>query len=157
PLPYRDPDRLVRLYERDLIGTNPFNTVSAPNVYDWQEQSPSFASMGYYGEWQSSFEPADGGLPENLTGTICDAGFFPVLGVQAALGRTFREDDDRREATSVVVISHALWQRRFAGNTSVLGSEIRLDGDIHKIIGVMPPRFAYPTATTQIWLPVGRI
>ncbi len=156
PLPYADPDRLVQLYERDVIGTNPTNIVSAPNFYDWKARSRSFESMGYYGEWQASFSPSDGGLPENLTGTICDSGFFPTLGVQPALGRTFNAEDDRTDAARVAVINYALWQRRFSGSPAVLGSSIRLDGELHTVIGVMPKGFDYPTSSVQVWLPVGR-
>src|SRR5262245_6836499 len=156
PLPYSDPDRLVMLYERDVIGTNPTNVVSAPNFYDWKARSKSFEAMAYYGEWGTSFSPSDGGLPENLTGTICDSGFFPTLGVQPALGRTFNAEDDKTDAARVAVISYALWQRRFAGNPGVLGSNIRLDGELHTVIGVMPRGFDYPTSSVQVWLPVAR-
>src|SRR5215467_8137870 len=65
PLPYRDPERLVRIYERDVVGTSPFNNISAPNFIDWQKASSSFESMGYWGDWASSLTPSDGGLPES--------------------------------------------------------------------------------------------
>src|SRR5262245_38344931 len=156
PLPYADPDRLAMLYERDVIGTSPTNVVSAPNFYDWKARSKSFESMAYYGEWGTSFSPSDGGLPESLTGTICDSGFFPTLGVRPALGRTFNADDDGPGADRVVVINYALWQRRFGGSPAVLGSSIRLDGELHTVIGVMPNGFDYPTSSVQVWLPVGR-
>jgi predicted permease len=157
PLPYRDPGRLVRLYERDVVNPTLFNVVSAANFYDWRAAATSFESMAYYGEWQASLAPSDGSLPESLYGAICDAGFFPTLGVPPALGRTFREDEDRPNADRVVVISNALWRRRFAGEPSAIGSSIRLDGEMHTVIGVMPAAFAYPDASTQIWLPVGRM
>jgi predicted permease len=153
PLPYRDPDRLVRLYERDVIGTSSFNVVSAPNFYDWQKEANSFEQMGYYGDWSSSFSSSDSGLPENLDAAIGDAGFFPVFGVQPILGRTFRPEDDRRDAR-VAVISEGLWRRRFGGDPSAIGSSIRLDGEMHTIIGVIPAAFGFPTSTTQVWLPV---
>ena len=156
PLPYPAPDRLVQLFERDVIGTSSTNVVSAPNFYDWKARSKSFESMGYYGEWQASFSPTDGGLPENLTGTICDSGFFPTLGVQPALGRAFTEDDDRPDAGRVVVLNYALWQRRFSGSPAVVGGGIRLDGELYTVIGVMPKGFDYPTSSVQVWLPVGR-
>src|SRR5215475_15074161 len=89
PLPYPDPDRLTRLYERDVVGTQPFNAVSGPNFYDWKGDANSFESMGYYGDWGTSFSPSDGGLPEFLSGTICDPGLFTTLGAKPALGRTF--------------------------------------------------------------------
>jgi len=153
PLPYREPDRLVRLYERNVIGTTAFNVVSAPNFYDWQKEANSFEQMGFYGDWSSSFSPSDGGLPENLDAAICDAGFFPTFGVQPILGRTFQSEDDRRDAR-VAIISEGLWRRRFGGDPSVFGSSIRLDGERHTIIGVIPAAFGFPTSTTQVWLPV---
>jgi predicted permease len=157
PLPYRDPDRLVRVYERDVVGTSPFNSVSAPNFYDWRKDANSFESMGYYGDWGVSLSPTDGGLPETLSGNICDAGFWATLGVQPALGRAFRDEDDRQDATRVVVISDTLWRRRLGGSASALGSTLRMDGETYTVIGVMPASFDYPSADTQFWLPASRM
>src|SRR5579872_2459113 len=154
PLPFRDPDRLVRLFERDVIGPSAFNVVSAPNFDDWKEQSSSFESMGYWGDWGSSSSPSDGGLPEILDGAIVDAEFFPTFGVQPVLGRVFRQEEDRQDAPRTVVISYGFWQRRFGGSRAVLGSSIRLDGEMHQVIGVMPASFDFPIATGSIWLPV---
>src|SRR5262249_22127285 len=137
PLPYHDPDRLVRLFETQVISSSAFNVVSGPNFYDWRSQSASFESMGYYGDWGASFSPSDGGLPEILTGTICDSGFFTTLGVQPAIGRAFREDDEQPGADRVVVISHSLWLRRLGAEPSAVGSNIRLDGEMYTVIGVM--------------------
>ena len=157
PLPYHDPDGLVRLYERDVVGSNPFNMISAQNFYDWQKEAASFSSMGYYGEENVDYSPSDGGLPEKLNGTICDSGFFPTLGVQPVLGRFFREDDDRPDADRVAVIGSSLWRRRWGGSPAALGSQVRLNGEMHTIIGVMPAAFDYPSATVQVWLPAGRM
>src|SRR5579885_1308674 len=68
PLPYRDPDRLVRLYERDVVSSTAFNVLSGPNFYDWRSASHSFESMGFWGDSEVSFSPSDGGLPEHLPG-----------------------------------------------------------------------------------------
>lgn len=156
PLPYQDPDRLVSLYERDVVGSNPFNVVSARNFYDWRNASASFSSMGFYAEQDADFLPSDGGLPEKLSGSICDAGFLPTLGVQAALGRTFRDEDDRPDADRVAVISSAFWRRRFSGGAAALGSRLRLDGEMYTVIGVMPADFDFPSTAVQVWLPAGR-
>jgi predicted permease len=156
PLPYQDPDRLVSLYERDVVGSNPFNVVSARNFYDWRNASASFNSMGFYAEQDADFLPSDGGLAEKLSGSICDAGFFPTLGVQPALGRFFRDEDDRPDADRVVVISNAFWRRRFSGGAAVLGSRVRLDGEMYTVIGVMPADFDFPSTAMQVWLPAGR-
>src|SRR5579863_8807871 len=72
PLPYRDPGKLVYLYERNVVGPNAFNIVSAANFLDWQKEAQSFEQMSFYGQWGSSFSPNDGGLPEILDGAIID-------------------------------------------------------------------------------------
>jgi predicted permease len=158
PLPYHDPDRLVRLYERDVVSSgNPTNVVSAPNFYDWRDTPASFSSMGLYAEQNANYSPSDGRLPEKLAASICDAGFFPTLGVQAALGRTFREEDDRLDADRVVVISSALWRRRFSGSPKALGSTVRFDGEVYTVVGVMPSAFDFPSTAVQVWFPVSRV
>jgi putative ABC transport system permease protein len=156
PLPYPDPDRLVRLYERDVVGTYPFNVVSGPNFYDWKKEANSFEAMGFYGDWSASLSPSDGGLPEDLDAAICEPGFFRTLGVQPILGRAFSDEDDQQDAPRVVVISHALWVRRFGADPAILGSTIRL-GVPYTVIGVMPETFDFPTASVSVWFPVARM
>jgi predicted permease len=157
PLPYADPDRLVRLYERDVVGTTAYNVVSGANFYDWRNAARSFDSMGFYTQWGASLSPADGGLPENVTGVTCDTGFFRTLGVAAAIGHTFGDEDDRQDAPRVVVISDPFWRRRFSANPAALGASLRMDGELYTVIGIMPPSFDYPSAETQYWLPVNRM
>lgn len=154
PLPYQSPDRLVRLYERNVVAENPFNMVSAQNVFDWQRDSKSFQRVSIYGDTGVSFSPSDGGLPENLTGAICDYNFFPALGVQPALGRLFRADEDQKDAEKIVIISDTLWRRRFGANRNVVGTRTRMDGESYNIVGVMPAGFDYPSSEAQIWLPL---
>ena len=154
PLPYPHPERLVHVYERNVVGENPFNSVSAPNFYDWQRDSKSFEQMGLLGDWTASFLPDDGGLPENLEGTICTFDFFTTLGVKPSMGRTFTDTEDRHGAPRVVVISDSLWKQRFGAGRDVIGSQMRLDGEPHTIVGVMPPGFNYPRAAVQVWLPL---
>ncbi|HWC96857.1 MAG TPA: ABC transporter permease [Candidatus Sulfopaludibacter sp.] len=156
PLPYQNPDRLVSLYEREVVGPSQFNVVSPANFFDWQRQASSFQSMGLYADQDADYSPRDGGLNEKLTGVICDPGFFRTLGASAALGRVFRADDDRPDAARVVVISHAFW-RRFQDGASVLGSAIRVEGEARTVIGVMPGSFDFPSAGTEIWLPAGQM
>src|SRR5579863_6619794 len=156
PLPYQSPDELVRLYERNVIGENAFNVVSGPNFYDWKRDAKSFAQMSAYGDSSVSFSPTDGGLPENLIGTICDYSLFTTLGVQPALGRVFRADEDEPEAERVVIISDSLWRRRFGANRNIVGTRTRIDGESYNIVGVMPAGFDFPTSEVQIWQPVWR-
>jgi predicted permease len=156
PLPYRDPARLVNLYERNVVGETSFNVVSAPNFYDWQSQSHSFEQMAFYTQSTSSFTPGDGGLPENLSGALCSYNLFSTLGVEPQLGRAFLPSEDAPGAARVAIISDSLWRRRFGASRDVIGMKTRLDEESHTIVGVMPPGFDYPTTDTQIWLPVWR-
>ncbi len=156
PLPYQSPQELVRLYERNVVGENPFNDMSWPNFDDWQRDSKSFAQMAPYadGDTSVSFSPSDGGLPENLAGSICAHNLFSTLGVQPAMGRAFRADEDQPDAESVVIISDSLWRRRFGGNRNIIGARTRIDDESYTIIGVMAPGFDFPSSETQIWLPL---
>ncbi|HET9399802.1 MAG TPA: ABC transporter permease [Candidatus Acidoferrales bacterium] len=154
PLPYPHPERLVDLYERDVIGTNPFNIVSGANFLDWQHDARSFEQIAVYGEWSSALSPNDGGVPEVVDGAICSHELFSALKVQPAMGRTFTAEEDQHGAGRVAVISDSLWKRRFGARSDVLGTTVRLDGEPHTVIGVMPPGFGFPGRSVHIWLPV---
>jgi predicted permease len=156
PLPYREPDRLVRLYEHSPIGDGLYNVVSPANFLDWQREAKSFAGSALYSGETFNLSGRDGALPERLQGQICSYNLFSVLGAQPSLGRTFLLEDDRAEAERIAIISQSLWRRRFAGQPAVLGSFIRLDGESYKVVGVMPSGFDYPNAETQLWTPVWR-
>jgi predicted permease len=154
PLPYQAPDRLVRLYERNIVGEGTFNVVSAPNFDDWQRDAKSFAQMAPYLDRSVSFSPSDGGLPENLTGAACAYNLFSTLGVQPAMGRVFHADEDQLNGERVVIISDSLWRRRFGGSRNVVGTRTRIDGESYNIVGVMPAGFDFPSAEAQVWLPL---
>lgn len=154
PLPYPHPERLVNLYEVGVISGSRFNIVSAPNFYDWQRETHSFEQMAFFGEWESSFSADDGGLPEKIVGTISSDNLFSTLGTRPAMGRSFTADENKHGAPRVAIISDSLWKRRFEGRSDIIGRNIRLDGDLHTIVGVMPPGFDYPRAGVQVWLPV---
>ncbi len=154
PLPYPHPERLVNLYERNVVSENPFNVVSAPNFYDWQRESQSFEQTAFYGDWGTSFWPEDGGLPENIAGAICSYNIFATLGVAPAMGRAFIADDDKPGAPRVAIISHSLWMQRFGARKDVIGTATRLGAERRTIVGVMPAGFDYPRAEVEVWLPV---
>src|SRR5580698_7107006 len=105
PLPYQQPDRLVNLFERDVIGDSPTNVVSGRNFLDWQHDAHSFEQMAMYGSDGASFSATDGGLPENVDAIICSANLFATLGVRPAMGRDFTADEDKFGAPRVVIIS----------------------------------------------------
>ncbi len=152
PLPYPEPDRLVDLREFQIsVGAR--NLVSMPNFREWQRRSRSFASMGAGG--QRSYVLTGAGLPENCRGSAAFSSLFTTLGVKPALGRLFLPEEEYLGRNRVALISHDLWRSRFGADTNVLGRSIRLDGNLHTIVGVLPPRFRfwYPKGF-DIWTPL---
>jgi predicted permease len=151
PLPFADPDRLVMLYERAVDGNYPWNVI-APGVYaEWQRHAQSFQQMAIFGSSSYNLSGDSGQLPERIESTRVSAEFFPTLGVAPSYGRVFVPDDDRPQAAAAVVLSWGLWKRRFGGDTSIVGSNILLDGRPYTVIAIMPSWFAYPDAQTQVW------
>ncbi len=156
PLPFKDPDRLVMLYEQSADGKFPYNVV-APGIFaEWQKQNRSFAQMAMF--WAGDeFNLSGSGdhLPEKVRATVCSWNFFSTLGVQPAYGRVFAESDDSLKANATVILSWGLWRRRFGGDAALIGRSILLDGQPHTVIGIMPSWFSYNTQT-QLWAPVYR-
>ena len=152
PLPFDRPEQLVRLYESEEKFPN---NVATPGVYaEWKRQSESFSRLAVYNAWPQ-YNLSDGGsLPEQVRATVCSWDLFAMLGVQPLIGRSFTQDDDQPSANGTVILSWALWQRRFGGDSSVIGRKINLDAKPHTIIGVMPRWFAFPDQKVPLFLPV---
>ncbi len=154
PLPYRDQDRLMAVYEH--IDDSPMNVI-APGIYtEWIRANRSFSSLALYNWVGQNLSSQDGGMPEQLNAIACTANLLPMLGVEPALGRNFTADEDRPGANRVVLLSWALWKRRFGGNPSIVNQTILLDKNPYTVIGVMPKWFAFPDASEQVWTPVNR-
>jgi predicted permease len=153
-LPFPRPDRLVSLWERDVLGEGTFNPVSGGVFGDWQKQATSFEQMALVGEDTANLSGDGGSLPESIGTRQCSFNLFSILGVQPALGRFFIEDDDRSGAPATVVLTNGLWKRRYAGDPGIIGKTILLDAQKYTVIGVIPAWFDYPDARTQLWLPV---
>ncbi len=149
PLPYPDPDRLVRVYTTDSARDQDRLPSSGPNFLDWRDQSRSFERMAGYDE--RTFNLVGGEYPRRVWGASVTPDFFSVLGVEPALGRTFSPNVDGPDASPAVVLSHDMWQSDFEGNPSVLGRELRLSGAIYTVVGVMPPGFDFPDGT-PLWV-----
>ena len=154
PLPYADADRLVDVSERNpealcagcAVGT------SYPAYLDLRERVTAFEAVGAYRE--DAFALAgDGVEPERVSGTAVSASLLPLLGVAPAAGRAFEEGEDRPGAARVVILGHGLWQRRFGGDRSVVGRTLRVNGEPHTVVGVMPPRFKFPEFA-ELWVPL---
>jgi hypothetical protein len=137
PLPYRQPDRLVIVWE-----TNPRFPrvwVSYPNFLDWQRTARSFQQMAAFRE--QGLDLTGPGTPEHLNAKAISSGFFSTLGAELDLGREFSSEEDRHGGTPVVIISNRLWRNRFEGSPEALGKSVTLDGVDYTIVGVTPPGF----------------
>jgi putative ABC transport system permease protein len=154
PLPFTDPDRLVRLYEQSSDGTFPYNQSAAGIVAVWKRQSTSFSNMAMSSYAGYNLSASGGQLPE----TVHAAGFthdmLPTLGVEPALGRNFTAAEDSLQSNATVILSWGLWKRRFGGNPSILNQTVLLDSKPYTVIGVMPAWFAYPDQRMQLWTPI---
>ncbi len=100
------------------------------------------------------FNLTGGDLPVRLTGTSVSTNWFNVLGVQTAMGRTFQEGEDQPGKSDLVILSHALWERRFGSDTNVIGRSILLEGVSRQVVGVMPADFRFPSPKTELWVPL---
>lgn len=140
PLPYRDAERIAMLWEVTPEGRRQ-NTTSRANFRAWREQSSSFTQMAAFTDQR--FNLTGDGEPEELSVQMATPEIFKVLGVDPMLGRAFTPDDDGPGKPPVAVLSYALWQRRFGGQSNIIGQPITLNGEKYTIIGVMPASFQF--------------
>jgi putative ABC transport system permease protein len=152
--PFFEPERLVVLYEARVEDPNGRVPLSPGNYADWRTRAQGFSSMGAYvnSSVNLTAAPGYGGDAERLAAVLVDAGFFRTLGAAPLLGRALGESDMTPGQDRSVVISHALWRKRFGGDTAVLGRPIELSGGKYFVTGVMPPGFAFPSV--DLWLPL---
>jgi putative ABC transport system permease protein len=153
PLPFKDPDRLMMLYENSSEQF-PYNAIAGGVFAEWQKQNRSYSNLSLIGDAELNLSGAGGQLPEKMRGGNCTWNFLDTLGVQPALGRNFTSADDQLSANGTVLITWGLWKRRFGGNPAILNQSIRLNGRPYTVIGILPAWFAYPDASTQLWTPV---
>ena len=153
PLPYEDPDSLVKVWMHFAgIGLpKNQNWVSAPEFVDLRDQNRCFSGIAAIGG--DNFNLKIGGMPEQVDGVRVSADFFRLLGVQAQLGRTFLPEEDQPGHENVVVLGHGLWQRRFGSDPSLPGQSITINGRPHIVVGIAPPGFQLPS-DAEIWAPL---
>ena len=149
PLPFPQPDRLVRLWQNQTAKGYSRMELSPANYRDWKRMSRSFEEMGAFGG--SAYNLGGEGEPERLEGQWTSVEVFRILGVRPEIGRVFGSEDAAPGAPSVAVLSHALWMTRFAGEPSVLGRRLLLDGAPYVVVGVMPATFHFPTRDSELW------
>lgn len=142
PLPYPAPDRLVR-----VTGYYPKGALQV-----LQQDSRSMDVAGY--NPGNEFNLTGQGEAVRLMGTMVSANFFPMLGAQAGIGRTFQPGEDVPGADRMVILSHALWQKKFGGDPGIIGRSITIDGVGREVVGVMPASFGFPSFDEQLWIPL---
>lgn len=156
PLPFRDPDSLIRIVESRQSPGQPMRTavVRGRNMEAWRERSSVLQDMGA-GRYRTLTLTGVDGEAERVVGIAATANMLSVLGVEPILGRTFQADEDRPGTPApVAVISHSLWTRRFGRDPGVVGQDMVIAGQPHTILGVMPPGFRYPYSA-EVWIPLG--
>jgi putative ABC transport system permease protein len=149
PPPYRDPSRVVVFLNSTTAAAGAITSSSLPDYEDWQRQLTSFDSVGLLSGWTFNVTGLD--LPERVFGARVSGSLFPTLGTPPLLGRVIEPDDDRPDRDEVLVLGYRVWQRLFAGDKAVVGKAVMLEGRPHVIVGVMPPRFRFPTDDTEMW------
>jgi putative ABC transport system permease protein len=152
PLPFRDPDQLVIVWEDATFAGFPRNTPAPGNYVDWKTQNQSFVDMA--ASHETSFNLTGDGEPERVAAYSVSSNFFPLFGVQPLLGRSFSEGEDRPGANKVAVLSYSLWQSRYGGDRQILNRDIQLNGEKHTVVGVMPASFQFFESEVRLWVPL---
>ena len=155
PLPYRQPERLVEIWETNPIKGWKDAPVAPANFYDWEQQNEVFQGMATYLISPGNFALTGKDEPERLRGQTVSGNLFSVLGAEAALGRTFLPEETWKGKNEVVVLSHGLWKRRFGEDPNIIGQTISLNARNYTVVGVMPGGFYFPDKTVDLWAPWG--
>ena len=159
-LDYEQPDRIVQLWQSGLGGGGRGDWVSFPNFKDWAAANRTFEGMAAY-----RFSPmtlSGDGNAESMAGLQVTDRLFSILGVQPAAGRLFERGEDVPGHESVAIISHALWQRRYAGDRGAVGRQVTVNGKPYTIVGIMPDAFHFPSGLpgefgpiqVEMWIPM---
>ncbi len=159
PLPYRDPGRLVRVYENNPAERFQMFPLSPADFLDYRKQNGVFQDIATYGRQDQQY---GGERPERLTGVRVSHGFFRLFGAEPLLGRAFTQEEEATSgATDVAIVSHNIWKRLLGGDPQVIGKTIRLSDYPFRIVGVMPPGFEHVSGgyklprgeAVDVWLP----
>ncbi|HNG33722.1 MAG TPA: ABC transporter permease, partial [Blastocatellia bacterium] len=151
PLAYPEAERIMLLSSAKLSEPGSSFAISYPNFLDWQKQQTTFTHLA--AARTRGFNLTGAAEPVPVNGAMISPEAFPLLGVAPQIGRVFTEQDNQLNSARTVVLSHAFWQRQFAGEANVIGRQLLLDDQSYTVIGVMPPRFKFWTG--EIWVPFG--
>ena len=151
PLPYGQPDRLIRLWESNPGEGLAEVAVSVPNFHDWQKNQSAFEQLA--ASENATFNLTGSGDPQRVAAAKITANLIPTLDVAPVLGRSFLPEEEAVGANRVVLVSHGLWQRQFGSDASLINKTIQLNGENYTVVGVMPPEFQFP-ALRELWVPL---
>jgi putative ABC transport system permease protein len=149
--PFREPSRLVLVWEKNTVRNRERNVVGPYNFVRWRERARSFADVAAFSPWQANVTGT--GSPERLEVGAATGNLFALLGVPALVGRTLDDGDSKPGAPEVVVLSEGYWRRRFAADPGVLGRPLTVNGTPRTIVGVMPQALQVPPGASA-WLPL---
>jgi putative ABC transport system permease protein len=153
PLPFPESERLVAIWKHQPRYGSNHSPLPASVHRDIKAQNTVFEDVAIFRD-TGSFNLTGQGEPERLVRSGIAANLFPLLRVKPALGRGFTEDEDEIGHDRVVILSHGLWRRKFAGDPKIIGKTIRIESTPHTVVGVMGPEFQFPTREFQIWYPL---
>jgi putative ABC transport system permease protein len=154
PLPFRDPGRLVQIWETHPA--LPRLQVAMPDFEDWRSQARSFEQLAVYTlSAMNNITLLGQGAPAVIHGTMASSNLFPAMGIQPLAGRAFTAEEERTKQ-HVVLISEALWRRRFGSDPRVIGRQIRLETESFRMIGIVPQRQAFPE-WADLWMPLSLV
>ena len=157
PLPFRDAERLVRVWHAHPTNAVDRGSVSEPDFLDWRKQTTLAESMGgyFYLDGLSGMDMTGQGDPTRLQAAIVTDGFFETLGTPAHVGRFLRPEENVPGNDRVVVLSHGFWTRMFGADPGMVGKTVNLNGNPFEVVGVMPRGFTYPAERSiDIWIPL---
>ena len=153
PLPFPDSNKLIQVWRSELPALT-YGSASYARYLDWRQHQRVFTDLGAWSPRGFTLSGAEG--PERVAGVMASASLFNVIGAPPVIGRYFGEDEDRRGAAKVVVISEGLWRRRFQQSASILGATAQIDGEPYTVIGVAPSGFT-EVWRHDMWIPLGQV
>ncbi len=154
PLPYPGPDRLAMITEENPEKHWHLQTDAPANVLDWRAGVPAFEDVTAYANFLGTYTLTGRGDPQTIQAVNVAGNFFSVMGVRAAIGRTFTDAESWRPA-AVAMLSDRAWRTSFGGDSSIIGKHIVLNARDFEVVGVMPPGFAFPFENVDVWRSIG--
>jgi putative ABC transport system permease protein len=157
PLPFRDPQRLLAIWESNPAQNLKDLFVTPSDFLEWRNQSRALEALAALEDVHANLTAGPNGYiePEELRAERVTANLFPLLGVQPVVGRAFSSDEDQPGRADYALLSHSLWQRRFGGDPSIAGKAIRLRDRSYTVVGVLPAGFSVLDPAVDVWIPLG--